>query len=217
MKQLISVVVPAFNEESNVPKIYQAIRTALAGERFELIFVDDGSSDQTAARVRELRASDAAVRLIRFGRNFGHQAALTAGLESARGAAAITLDCDLQHPPELLPRMVAAWRGGAKIVQMVRVGSEGAGWLKDLTSALFYGLINLISDTPVVRGAADFQLLDREVIEGVLRFRDRKPFLRGLITWLGFDSTQMEYTPQASALSKTDPAILSKSDPGILN
>jgi dolichol-phosphate mannosyltransferase len=197
MTQLISVVVPAFNEEPNVPKIYQAIKAALAGERFELIFVDDGSSDGTAARIRELRAADPAVRLIRFGRNFGHQAALAAGLESARGVAAITLDCDLQHPPELLPQMLAAWRRGARVVQMVRVGSEGAGWYKDLTARLFYRLINLVSETPVTPGAADYQLLDREVIQTLLQFRDRQPFLRGLVSWLGFDSTRIEYTPRA--------------------
>jgi dolichol-phosphate mannosyltransferase len=197
MTPLISVVVPAFNEESNVPRIYEGIRTAMAGERYELIFVDDGSSDGTAARIRELRAADSSVRLIRFGRNFGHQAALAAGLESARGAAAITLDCDLQHPPELLPQMLEAWRHGARIVQMVRVGSEGAGWFKDLSSRLFYRLINLVSETPVVPGAADYQLLDREVIQGLLRFRDRQPFLRGLVSWLGFDSTQIDYTPRA--------------------
>jgi dolichol-phosphate mannosyltransferase len=195
--QLVSVVVPAFNEEPNIPKIYQAIGAALAGENFELIFVDDGSKDGTAARVRELRAADPSVRLVRFGRNFGHQAALVAGLESARGAAAITLDCDLQHPPELLPQMLAAWRRGARIVQMVRVGSEGAGWYKDLTARLFYRLINLASETPVTPGAADYQLLDREAIEALLRFRDRQPFLRGLVSWLGFDSTRIEYTPRA--------------------
>lgn len=196
MTQLVSVVVPAFNEELNVPKIYPAVKAALAGERFELIFVDDGSSDGTAARIRELRAADPAVRLIRFGRNFGHQAALAAGLESARGACAITLDCDLQHPPELLPQMLAAWRRGAKVVQMVRVGSEGAGWYKDLTAKLFYRLINIASETPVTPGAADYRLVDREVIQALLRFRDRQPFLRGLVPWLGFDSTRIEYTPR---------------------
>src|SRR5271157_2352537 len=197
MTDLISVVIPAFNEERNVPKIHEAVRAALAGERWEMIFVDDGSSDGTAQRVRELRAADPSVRLVRFGRNFGHQAALAAGLESARGAAAITLDCDLQHPPELLPKMLAAWRQGARIVQMVRVGSESAGWYKDFTARLFYGLINLVSETPVVHGAADFQLLDREVIQALLEFRDRQPFLRGLVSWLGFDSTRIEYTPCA--------------------
>jgi dolichol-phosphate mannosyltransferase len=197
MMDLITIVIPAFNEERNVPRIYEAVRAALAGERFEMIFVDDGSSDGTAQRVRELRAADPSVRLIRFGRNFGHQAALAAGLESALGAAAITLDCDLQHPPELLPRMLAAWRSGAKVVQMVRVKSEGAGWFKDFTAMLFYRLINLVSEIPVVSGAADYRLLDRDAIQAVLQFRDRQPFLRGLVPWLGFTSTEIEYTPRA--------------------
>jgi dolichol-phosphate mannosyltransferase len=118
-------------------------------------------------------------------------------LESALGAAAITLDCDLQHPPELLPRMLAAWRSGAKVVQMVRVKSEGAGWFKDFTAMLFYRLINLVSEIPVVSGAADYRLLDRDAIQAVLQFRDRQPFLRGLVPWLGFASTEIEYTPRA--------------------
>jgi len=196
MTPLISVVVPAFNEEPNIRKIYEAIRAAMAQENFELIFVDDGSADGTAAQIRDLRSADPAVRMMRFGRNFGHQAALAAGLESARGAAVITLDCDLQHPPELLPQMLAAWRQGARVVQMVREGSAGDGWFKDLTSRLFYRFINLVSETPVVPGAADFQLLDRAVIQDLLRFRDRQPFLRGLVSWLGFDSTRIAYTPR---------------------
>lgn len=196
MTPLISVVVPAFNEEPNIPKIHQAIRAAMAGENYELIFVDDGSSDGTAARIRELRDADSSVRMVRFGRNFGHQAALVAGLEAARGAAVITLDCDLQHPPELLPKMLVAWRQGARVVQMVRVGSAGGGRLKDLSSRLFYRFINLVSETPVVPGAADFQLLDRAVVQDLLRFRDRQPFLRGLVSWLGFESARIDYTPR---------------------
>src|SRR5208283_5321751 len=146
-----------------------------------------------AARVRGLRAEDQSVRLIRFGRNFGQQAALLAGLQAARGAAVITLDCDLQHPPELLPRMLECWRGGAKVVQMVRTQTSGAGLLKRFTSSLFYRLLNLISETPVVSGAADYQLLDRTVVTAVLQFKDRHPFLRGLVGWLGFQATRIEY------------------------
>jgi dolichol-phosphate mannosyltransferase len=192
----ITIVLPAHNEERNIPKMYQAIRTAMAGENYELILVDDGSTDATAARIRELRATDPAVRLIRFGRNFGQQAALTAGLESARGAAVITLDCDLQHPPELLPKMVAAWRSGSRVVQMIRVGTVGGGWFKDITSRLFYRFINLVSETPVVPRAGEYQLLDREVVVSLLQFRDREPFLRGLVSWLGYDATHIEYTPR---------------------
>ncbi len=190
---LLSVVIPAYNEEQNVAPMLAAVRQALAGEEFEVLFVDDGSTDATAERIRHLRASDAAVRLVRFSRNFGHQAALAAGLEAARGAAVITLDCDRQHPPAMLPKMVEAWRGGARVVQMVRTGTEGAGLFKRASSALFYKLLAALSETPVVSGAADYQLLDREVVDAVLRFRDRNPFLRGLVAWLGFPAARIEY------------------------
>jgi dolichol-phosphate mannosyltransferase len=137
---LISIVLPAYNEEQNVRVICAAIRSALCGlGALELIFVDDGSSDRTADTVRSLRDEGAPVRLIRFGRNFGHQAALFAGLENARGGAVITMDCDLQHPPELLPRMVKAWRDGAKVVQMVRVDTVDVGFFKNVSSKFFFG------------------------------------------------------------------------------
>jgi dolichol-phosphate mannosyltransferase len=190
----VSIVIPAYNEESNVRAIFERIQQCLPpGEWLEMIFVDDGSSDGTARCVRELRAESRKVRLVRFGRNFGHQAALLAGLEAARGAAVITLDCDLQHPPELLPQMVQAWRSGAPVVQMVRLQTQGAGLFKRITSRLFYRFINLLSEAPVVNGAADYQLLDRSVVTGLLQFRDRQPFLRGLVAWLGFPSVQLEY------------------------
>ena len=191
---LVSAVIPAYNEENNVLAVYEAVRESLDGaENYEIIFIDDGSTDATADRVRALRARDGAVRLIRFGRNFGQQSALLAGLEAARGAAVITLDCDLQHPPELIPRMVQAWRNGAQVVQMIRTQTEGAGSFKKLSSRIFYWFVNMLSETPVVSGAADYQLLDRAVVDAVLQFRDRYPFLRGLVGWLGFPATRIEY------------------------
>jgi polyisoprenyl-phosphate glycosyltransferase len=191
---MISVVIPAFNEEANISAVFEAVRSSLLGlEVCEIIFVDDGSLDATAERIRSLRERHSLVRLIRFGRNFGQQAALLAGLEAARGAAVITLDCDLQHPPELLPQMIEAWRMGAKVVQMVRTQTAGAGFFKTLTSRVFYGFVNLISETPVVSGAADYQLLDRVVVDAVLQFKDRYPFVRGLVGWLGFPTTKIEY------------------------
>ena len=192
--EFISIVLPAYNEEGNVQRVYDSIRQALgASEALEIIFVDDGSSDGTARSVRRLRAGDPCVRLVRFARNFGHQAALFAGIEAAQGAAVITLDCDLQHPPELLPRMLESWRSGALVVQTVRVRTAGVGWFKRFSSGLFYRFINLLSEVPLVSGAADYQLLDRRVVENVLRFKDRQPFLRGLVAWLGYTPVRLEY------------------------
>jgi glycosyltransferase involved in cell wall biosynthesis len=193
-KRAISVVIPAYNEEKNIPAVFEAVRMSLPGSELdEIIFIDDGSSDATAERVRSLRALDSSVRLVRFVRNFGQQSALLAGLEAARGAAVITLDCDLQHPPELLPAMVQAWRNGAMVVQMVRTQTTGAGFFKSQTSRIFYWFINIVSDTPMVSGAADYQLLDRVVVDAVLQFKDRYPFVRGIVAWLSFPTAKIQY------------------------
>ncbi len=193
---LITIVLPAHNEEANVSAVYAEIRDVLAndGHTVELIFVDDGSSDATAERVRELASANKQVRLIRFSRNFGQQAALLAGLRAARGSAVITMDCDLQHPPEYLPQMIQAWEDGAKIVQMIRRHTEDAGWFKRASSRWFYRFIEIFSDSPVVQHAADYQMLDRQIVDYLLQFGDRQPFLRGLVSWLGFPAKQIEYT-----------------------
>jgi polyisoprenyl-phosphate glycosyltransferase len=190
----VSVVIPAYNEERNIAPIFEAVRTSLPdSEVCEIIFVDDGSTDATAEKIRALRAEYSSVRWIRFGRNFGQQSALLAGLEAARGDAVITLDCDLQHPPELLPRMMEAWRLGAPVVQMVRTQTTGASPFKSFTSRIFYRFVNVFSETPVLSGASDYQLLDRTVVDAVLLFKDRYPFVRGLVGWLGFPAVRISY------------------------
>jgi polyisoprenyl-phosphate glycosyltransferase len=201
---LVSLILPAYNEESNIRAVYESIQRALQGfQNLEIIFVDDGSSDGTAACVRQLRSEDSSVRLVRFGRNFGHQSALFAGLQAARGSAVITLDCDLQHPPELLPQMLQAWRSGARVVQTVRLQTSGVSWFKRLSSKCFYLFINLLSEVPLVSGAVDYLLLDREVVEEVLRFKDRQPFLRGLVAWLGFTPVRFEYVAPPRTAGKS--------------
>ncbi len=201
---LVSLVLPAYNEEPNIRRVYDSIQRVVgASENLEIIFVDDGSSDSTAQCVRRLRSEDPAVRLIRFGRNFGHQAALFAGLQAARGVAVITLDCDLQHPPELLPRMLEAWRSGARVVQTVRIQTAGVGWFKRLSSKSFYWFVNLLSEVPLVSGAVDYLLLDRAVVDDVLRFQDRQPFLRGLVAWLGFSPVRFEYVAPPRTAGKS--------------
>jgi dolichol-phosphate mannosyltransferase len=197
----LSVVIPAHNEESNILAIHAAIRAALKDldVNLEMIFVDDGSCDATAERVSSLASRDDGVRLLSFTRNFGHQAALLAGLHAATGDAIITMDCDLQHPPELIPKMVSAWRSGYEVVQMVRDETIGAGLAKRVMSRNFYRLMNLLSDTPVTAGAADFQLLDRAALDALLRLGDHRPFLRGMVSWLGFPTIALHYKAGARA------------------
>jgi len=191
--KLISIVIPAHDEQENVVAIYSAIRAHVEAYSAEIIFVDDGSRDNTAENVRSLQGADPLVRLLRLSRNFGHQAALLAGIRAAKGAAVITMDCDLQHPPELLPQMLHAWEKGMPVVQMVRRDTMGATWIKKRTSALFYHFLQLLSESPIVPGAADFQLLDRKVVEALFSFKDRRPFLRGIVSWLGFPAHRIEY------------------------
>jgi glycosyltransferase involved in cell wall biosynthesis len=195
----LSVVIPAHNEEANVAAMHAAVSSAVKDLDLglEVIFVDDGSRDATAERV--LRLAAVGVRLVSFTRNFGHQAALIAGLQAATGDAVITLDCDLQHPPELIPRMVLAWRDGYEVVQMVRDETVDASFTKRVMSRNFYRLMNLLSDTPVTPGAADFQLLDRSALDALLRLGDHRPFLRGMVSWLGFPTVSLHYTAAARA------------------
>lgn len=192
--EILSIVVPAYNEQENVGRLYAALRdvTDRLNAEVEIIFVDDGSTDGTAGCVRALRATDSTVRLITLSRNFGHQAALLAGLTEASGDAVITLDCDLQHPPELIGQMVEAWRGGAAIVQMVRKDTHGANWFKRFTSRMFYRLMGFLSDQPVTLGP-DFQLLDRRVVQVMLGFRHSRPFVRGFAGWAGFRVERIDF------------------------
>ncbi len=196
---LLSIVVPAYNEEGNIDALFEAIKhaTEAIGLHFEIVFVDDGSMDSTWQRMLAFSHRDSRVRPIALTRNFGHQAALFAGLEAARGDVIVTMDCDLQHPPGLLPDMIAAWRNGFSIVQMVRDDTLGASWAKRTISRAFYRLINILSDTPITADAADFQLLDRRALDSLLKLGDSRPFLRGMVSWLGYRRTALHYTAPA--------------------
>ncbi|HMK79124.1 MAG TPA: glycosyltransferase family 2 protein [Xanthobacteraceae bacterium] len=189
----ISIVLPAHNEAGNISAMAAAIaqQMALIGP-YEIIFVDDGSSDGTLPAIRAA-ARDPAVRYVSFTRNFGHQAALRAGLRHARGHGVILMDADFEHPPELIPKLIAAWRAGAKIVATRREDADAVSVGKRLSSQLYYHLLDRLGDVRIEPGSADFMLLDRAVVDVVNGIGDNDIFLRGLVRWLGFPLTTIPY------------------------
>jgi dolichol-phosphate mannosyltransferase len=191
----LSIVVPAFNEAPNIDPLHAELEPVLEslGLPWELLIVDDGSRDDTWSRVRALHERDPRVRGVRLSRNFGHQYALLAGLARARGAAVVSMDADLQHPPRLIPKLVDEWRKGSRIVHTVRRDSGDETVFKRLSSKLFYRLFSFLSGTRLEGGMADFRLLDRRVLEGLLSFEEEGLFLRGLVHWVGFPSSKVEF------------------------
>ena len=189
----ISIVLPAHNEAGNISAIAAAIAQAMAlAASYEIVFVDDGSADGTLAAIRAA-ARDPAIRYVSFTRNFGHQAALRAGMRHARGRAVIVMDSDFEHPPELIPKLVAAWNGGAKIVA-TRRDDDGVPAGKRLSSRLYYRVLDAIGDVRIEPGSADFMLLDRAVVDVINALEDQDLFLRGLVRWLGFPLVTIPYT-----------------------
>jgi polyisoprenyl-phosphate glycosyltransferase len=188
----LSLILPCFNEESNIRPLYASLISACEEIPLEFIFVDDGSSDGTCAEVDMLAAQDARVRLIRFVRNAGHQNALRAGYRAARGQYVATLDSDLQHPPALLPAMLAKAQEGFDVVQMVRVGAQ-AGFLKDLSSRAFYRIYNWLSEVPIQPQASDFRLVSRAVCDALNALPERQLIVRAILPYLGFSTASMPY------------------------
>jgi polyisoprenyl-phosphate glycosyltransferase len=195
---LISLVVPAFNEEENLPVLIERLRDVMHGlGEYEILVIDDGSTDRTKAVLRQLSLIHNEVRFLSFSRNFGHQVALRAGYEHARGACAISLDADLQHPPELIPTLIHKWREGFDVVYTVRHADPNLPWKKRVTSRNFYKLLRAASDLELEDGAADFRLLDRKVLNALKQYSESDLFLRGIISWLGFRQCRIEYEPAA--------------------
>jgi len=195
MKPTFSIVAPAYNEEKVLPELYQRVCAVMeaVGESWELILVDDGSRDHSAEVIAGLHAQDHRVKGLAFSRNFGFQVAATAALEHAQGDAVILTDADLQDPPEVYPEMIARWREGYDVVYGVRASREGETWFKLLTARLFYRLIYRITDVNIPLDTGDFRLMDRRVVEAIKKMPERKRFLRGMVPWVGFKQSGVEY------------------------
>lgn len=187
--KLISIIVPAFNEEKNIPLLYAELLKIFEKCRdysFEIIFINDGSSDITGEEMEKIAASDERVNFIDFSRNFGKEIATTAGFNSCKGDAAMMIDADLQHPVELIPEFIKKWEEGNDVVVGVRNKSKSDGWLKRTGSTLFYKFINKIAEIEIIPNATDFRLVDRIVIDEFNRFTETRRMTRALIDWLGF-------------------------------
>lgn len=196
---MISIVTPVYNEEDNVVFFHEEITKVMktTGMDYELIYVNDGSKDRTDELIRELAEKDSHVRAITFARNFGHQTAITCGMDFARGDAVITMDGDMQHPPELIPLLLEKWKNGYDIVQTIRTSTEDSGFIKKITSAGYYKVINSISKTPVTPGGSDFRLMNRKSLDVFLCFREHARFIRGIVGGLGFKQTTIKFEAPA--------------------
>ena len=191
----ISVVAPVFNEHESLPELYRRVKETIdsSGETWELLLVDDGSTDGSTEMIRQLAQQDKRVLPVIFARNFGHQLAVTAGLDYSSGKSVIIIDSDLQDPPELIPSLVDKWREGYEVVYAVREEREGESWFKLFTASLFYRLIYRITDVKIPLDTGDFRLIDRQVVEVLKTMRERHRFLRGMSVWVGFKQTGIKY------------------------
>ncbi|MBN1132099.1 MAG: glycosyltransferase family 2 protein [Bacteroidales bacterium] len=192
----LSIVIPAFNEEKNIALLYHELEALkLAGEyMLEIIFVDDGSRDGTFGKIKEISKDDERVSGIRFSRNFGHQTALLAGLKEAKGDLILMMDCDGQHPVNLIPGLVGKIREGYDIVNTIRMDTKRVGFFKKLSSKLFYFFFNLLSEVHIEPSAADFRIMTRKALDAYLQIDEQDQFVRGLISWMGFKQTSIAYS-----------------------
>ena len=196
MKPIYSIVVPVMNEEPVLAETYARLGAVMraTGEPYEIIFIDDGSTDASAKIIAEIVKEDACVRLIGFSRNFGHQPAITAGMDYAEGDAAVIIDADLQDPPEIIPEMIKKWREGFEVVYGKRTERKGENFFKKTTANLFYRFLRSLTSVDIPVDAGDFRLIDRKVIEALNKINEKNRYMRGLVSWVGFRQTYVEYS-----------------------
>ncbi|HEX8683181.1 MAG TPA: glycosyltransferase family 2 protein [Ardenticatenaceae bacterium] len=205
MRPVLSVVVPIYNEEEVLPESYRRMTAVLEslGEPYELILVDDGSSDASPQMLHALHARDPRVRVITFAKNFGHQIAITAGTDYAQGDAVVVIDADLQDPPEVIREMYQRWREGFQVAYGVRTEREGETWFKTMTASFFYRFIRAIANIDLPLDAGDFRLMDRAVVQTLRSMREKRRFMRGLSVWVGFRQVAVPYRRNARFAGST--------------
>lgn len=204
-RPVYSIVAPVFNEQELLPEFYRRAVAAMEqlGEPFELVLINDGSRDRTLAIMRELNEADPRVKVINFSRNFGHQLAITAGIDYARGDAVVVIDSDLQDPPEVIPSLIAEWKNGNQVVFAVRTEREGETAFKKATATIFYRMIRNITNVDIPVDTGDFRLMDRRVVNVLKQMREQKRFMRGLSVWVGFKQTGVGYKRDARKAGET--------------
>ncbi|MBQ2769808.1 MAG: glycosyltransferase family 2 protein [Clostridia bacterium] len=204
-EQLLSLVIPVFNEEEVLMDSFVRMDAAMqaTGHPYEIIYVNDGSRDDTMKQLRKIADGRAYVKVFSFSRNFGHQTAVTCGMDHAKGQALIIIDVDLQDPPELIPAMVEQWKGGADIVYGKRLKRKGETFMKKFTAACYYRLLSFMSAYPIPLDTGDFRLIDRKVADQFLAMREHNRFLRGMSAWMGFTAEPIEYERQERFAGKT--------------
>ena len=205
MKPIYSVVVPLYNEEEVIREAYRRLTEVMESVdgSYELVFVNDGSRDATQSLARAICEEDKRVRLISFSRNFGHQTAITAGMEHALGQAVVVIDADLQDPPGVIPRMIEKWKEGYGVIYGLRTKRKGETLFKKLTASVFYRFLRHMTDVDVPADAGDFRLLDRKVVDALLLLPERNRYVRGLVSWVGFRQTGIPYVREERFAGKT--------------
>jgi len=200
-----SVLVPIFNEEAVITECHRQLKQVMdsTGEPYELIFIDDGSRDASPALLRALAGADPNVRVIAFSRNFGHQVAISAGMDHAAGDAVVVIDADLQDPPSVIPAMIAKWKEGYEVVYGKRGERQGEGPFKKATAFLFYRLLRKLTDVDIPTDVGDFRLIDRKVCDVMASIRERNRFVRGIISWIGFRQTAVSYVREKRFAGET--------------
>ena len=205
-QRTLSIVVPCFNEEQVIGEMHRRLVgtvDAIPELDFEIVYVDDGSRDATLKLLREIRQADVRVRVLVLSRNFGHQIAITAGLQHASGDAVVVVDADLQDPPEVIPDMLNLWHHGTDVAYGVRIGRSGETAFKRWTASAFYRLMDRLTDISIPLDAGDFRLMDRRVVDAFLAMPERDRFIRGMVTWTGFHQEPVPYQRAPRAMGRT--------------